>query len=349
MQEFSMNFTAVSKAAAEKLIEAFAEIKKKHADLNKGANKLLKAKEIKKLDKDMKDAGTKAGDKMVDDLGKVRASFEAHAQGIQKMMIDCVQLLATAEKAVKRFEEDPSPFEREQVRAITSRAADEIKAKVEEAKEQDLAYGKSWFEYRGYNPCKDGLDEEYAKKSADLKSGLMNDGKPVTAKIKTMGDLQEKVQTLINRVEAAAKRGAKEIAEQRSRAAEMVDEANKIANAIENTKGNNVMVLRNSSDGIMGLVSKTPPDPDAPRLVRDYITNVSSADKFIRERLGAMKRLVDSVKSEFDSDEQKDDEIAKAIKKLGEVQANAKKSYDEEIAKVKKAIEAGAKLMAAKK
>jgi DNA repair exonuclease SbcCD ATPase subunit len=344
-----MPFQAIPKADAEKLIAAFTEIKKQHTSLNKGANKLLKMKEIKKLEKEMKEAGDKAGKKMVEDLGKVRINFEQHAQNIQKIMVDCAQLLATAEKAVKRYEEDPTPFETLQAKGIASRAAEEIGTKVEEAKAQDLDYGKSWFEYRGYNPVKDGLDENYATKAADLKSALMNDGKPVTAKIKTMASLQEKAQALVDRVEAASKRGMKEIEDQRESAKKLAGEAAKIANAIENTKGNNLMALKNTSQNILLGVAEKPVKPDTPRVVRDYITNITSADKFLRERFAAMKRLVDSIKKEFDAEELKDDEIAKSVQEIMDAQKKAKDEYDELIVEVKKAIEAGVKFIAANK
>src|SRR5262245_33106695 len=194
-----MRFKSVPTAEAAKLVKSFEDTKRNYTNLNKGANKLMKAKEISKAEKELKDWGAKASKRMVDDLGQVRTNFEQHAKGIQEMMIQCAKFLATAEGAVKRFEAAPTPFESNQVRAITARAVEEIKAKLVTAQDQDTDYGEAWWEYRQYNPMTHGLDAEYAKKAADMKTALMNDGKPVTAKIKSMEALQEKVQTLVNR------------------------------------------------------------------------------------------------------------------------------------------------------
>src|SRR3954464_14911259 len=105
-----MAFKPVTAAAAKKLVESFEGVKRNHTNLNKGANKLLKAKEISKLEKEMKDWGAKAGKQMVDDLGQVRTNFEQHAKGIQDMMIQCVQNLAAADTAVKQLEAEPTRF-----------------------------------------------------------------------------------------------------------------------------------------------------------------------------------------------------------------------------------------------
>ncbi len=342
-----MPFKDVPSADAEALVKTFAEIKTKHTTLNKGTNKLLKAGEIKKLEKEMKEQGGKVNQKMVADLGVARANFEQHAQAIQGAMIECVKLLGIADAAYKRQEKEPTPLHQSQAVDSAQRVIEQINAKIVEARQQDEAYGKSWFKYRGYNPVNAGLDPVYAKEAGDLKSALMNDGKPVTAKIKTMASLVEKAQALADKVQGAAKRGALDLEEGRTKAAKMADDVAKILSAMQNTKGNNVYVLKSSSEAILGQVAA--PKPETSRVVRDFITNLVAADKFLRERLKAIELIAANVKPSFDEYDLKDKVVSGHIAALLKSQESAKKEYSDQLPIMKKAIEAGTKFIAGKK
>src|SRR5262245_30598438 len=96
-----MAFAAVPTTKVEALMKTLSKKKDEHNQLNKGTNKSLKARDISKLEKEIKDISTRIQKSMSTDLKTVRDNFEKHATNIQNLMIQAAKYLATAEKAAK--------------------------------------------------------------------------------------------------------------------------------------------------------------------------------------------------------------------------------------------------------
>src|SRR5262249_30094351 len=144
----------------------------------------------KKAIKALQDALDKQGEKVKAELGEgmkaVRENYNDHSLKIEGYATECANGLKRSQDSLKKFEDAPNPLGGSDFDMATY-AAGYIKTLVDLANKDADEYGKSWFEYRGFNGSGGyGVDAAFLKDFTTARMNLMNEQKTINTKINTM-------------------------------------------------------------------------------------------------------------------------------------------------------------------
>jgi hypothetical protein len=330
-----MPYAPVKTTTVETMIRSYTELKGDIAELEK---KKGDKKKIADLKKELDEKGKKIEKKLSDDIKAIHASGKKHFQNVDQWLGQAEGFLKTAKESAATFEKTKD----HSLVMVVEGGPATIRHLLDEAKSDADDFGKSWFEYRTYNPTSaikgQALDDKYVKPFAKERMDLMGESKGYVAKVGKIENLIGEAQSLVKLVKSLDQRELHDIEDDRKDAKQVAAAIAKIKTEADISKGK----AESNAKGIAGAASQTSCTKEMFQTCQSFMKNMISLDKGVRNDLLSAQKILDTTKKAL-ADHLKDSVIAKELNEAERDLAAVQKDSDE----IRKIIAASTKDLAA--
>ena len=326
-----MPYAPVKTTSVDVLVRSFKELNSEIKELEK---KKGDKKKVADLKKELDEKGKKIEKKLGDDIKAIHANGKKHFQNVDQWLGQAEGFLKTAKESVTKFEKTKD----HSLVLVVEGGPATIRHLLDEAKSDADDFGKSWFEYRAYNPTSQGLDDKYAKSFAKARMDLMGESKGYGAKVGKIENLVSEAQSLVKLVKSLDQRELHDIEDDRKDAKQVAAGIAKIKKDADISKGK----AESNAKGIAGTASQTSCTKELFQTCQSLMKNMISLDKGVRNDLLSAQKILDTTKKTL-ADHLKDGVIAKELADADQDLAAVQKTSDE----IRKIIVASTKDLAA--
>lgn len=313
--------TEAQKLCAEykKKAGEFEQLKKSKGDKNK----------IKEAEKEVDLLGKKIAQKLEGDITAVASSFKGHAVKVDTALTDMIKEYKLGEAGLKAFEKNPDMRTNQKLFDVAAKTGERMKRVYDAAKQDANEFGKSWFEYREFNPTNAyKIDKKYTAKFSATVGKIMNEQKPFTSKLQKMEVMIKQGETLADRARTAvnAALGATNAGKKESE--KLAQNTGKILNDMINKKGTNYAVVEQAEKTIGSMMKSNPKGtPDVIRNSDSLQKNAIAGHKYLQTGWRAIEKLTKAAEATLGKST--DTDIAKNYKQAKSDEAAAKKLYED--------------------
>lgn len=317
-----MPYKSCPTAAVEKMGDDLKNLDKKLKALEKAKGD---KNQIAALKKEIESDSKAMGKKLDDDIGQVNKNSIEHFQNIDSWVGQCVGFLKTSKDALERFKKTGSVGEMMTIEGGPGTIMQMAKIATKDADE----FGKSWFQYRTFNPTANGLDKKFCANFYKVRTDIMNQQKGYGAKIDRMEMLSKEAEGVIKLAKAAASQQGRDVDEARKDADSMRMEVAALLTDIIKTPKINFDNLQQNCDTIAKGAAQKTATKDHYAMLQSVFKNAVAIHKGISTRVKSIGELIKNGEGALAADELKDAKVKGSIDLAKKDQTAAKAKLDE--------------------